>query len=176
MARWVIPAQAARNGSLSAGVEPSEKVVWVCRSPGMGVTSLANVDAMGHIIILQVEGELQVGADNARPQTWRSQQGSPGGYRIRPYSVGVDARHRPWEPCEARTFAGEQCPPLQILRYFLSFFSSSKYSASSSMSASVRVSVSARAATKLRGLPPKRRPHRLRLSAGRYAARVRAAV
>ena len=26
MARWVIPAQAARNGSLSAGVEPSEKV------------------------------------------------------------------------------------------------------------------------------------------------------
>ncbi|MCO7110677.1 hypothetical protein NIA69_18295 [Gemmiger formicilis] len=26
------------------------------------------------------------------------------------------------------------------------------------------------------GLPPKRRPHRLRLSAGRYAARVRAAV
>ena len=71
---------------------------------------------------------------------------------------------------------GGQCPPLQILRYFLSFFSSSKYSASSSMSASVRVSVSARAATKLRGLPPKRRPHRLRLSADRYAARVRAAV
>ena len=71
---------------------------------------------------------------------------------------------------------GEQCSPLQILRYFLSFFSSSRYAASSSMSASVRASVSARAATKLRGLPPNRRCHTLLLSAGRYSLRVKVAV
>ena len=76
IARCVIPAQAARNASLSAGVEPSENVVCVCRSPGISVTSLANADTMGHIIILQVEGGLQVGAGSARPQTRCNQQGS----------------------------------------------------------------------------------------------------
>ena len=98
----------------------------------------------------------------------------PGGYRIRPYAVGIDARHRPWNHAETGTFAGEQCSPLQILRYFRSFLSSSKYFANSSISASVRASVSARAATKLRGLPPNRRCHTLLLSAGRYSFRVRA--
>ena len=37
----------------------------------------------------------------------------PGGYGIRPYGVGVDARHRPGKAAAAARSAGGQWPPLQ---------------------------------------------------------------
>ena len=55
----------------------------------------------------------RVGASIARPRTPAAMASLPGGYGIRPYAVGVDARHRPGRAAAAARSAGGQWPPLQ---------------------------------------------------------------
>ena len=54
-----------------------------------------------------------VGATIGRPRTPAAMASLPGGYGIRPYGVGVDARHRPGRAAAAARPAGGQWPPLQ---------------------------------------------------------------
>ena len=63
---------------------------------------------------MNVQGELFfVGATIGRPRTPAAMASLPGGYGIRPYAVGVDARHRPGKAAAAARPAGDQWPPLQ---------------------------------------------------------------
>ena len=53
-----------------------------------------------------------VGAGIARPWPWAATAKLPGGYGIRPYAVGVDARRRPGRAAAAAR------PPLQSEAFF----------------------------------------------------------
>ena len=81
----------------------------------------------------------------------------------------------PGNHAKAGTFAGEQCPPYNFTLFSLFFQFLQVFRQLVYVGVGEGVGFG-KGGYEVAGLPPKRRPHRLRLSADRYAARVRAAV
>ena len=92
---------------------------------GENCTAARNISGYGKVLSLRPFGappsqrevrlskKCIVGATIGRPRTPAAMASFPGGYGIRPYAVGVDARHRPGRAAAAAGPAGGQWPPLQ---------------------------------------------------------------